>query len=345
MNRVRAHTHKSESDHFQPQIGNEMTRKEKTNSILSDILPTAINLGLSLNAADKTDTKRPTKGGRAGRDTKGPGSAGTLGAAGASGAVGTLTGVGSVAGWATVAAGVMGAIDIAQNWGRSTPARGAASGLGMGAMVGTLILPGLGTALGAAVGMIGGGLIGAIKTGKHKDQKMRDQVRALLMERGVIDSNYSVGLADGTRFNIGYDGGPKKELGGRRPFEIDPSNPLTKYAVSWLNPVVAALSQGNEKVQSDFVGYFTNAAVSNAKSLNDVKANVSAIIKQFGVNDKQLAQSIVQAAQSGSLDKEVAKAWLNGISERGDKEFKGARDIDGTKAKSTSVNEDAIEEE
>jgi hypothetical protein len=237
--------------------------------------------------------------------------------------MGEMAGLGTMASWASVAGGVMGALDIAMNWGRSTPARGAASGSAVGAMVGTLFCPGVGTAIGAALGAIGGGLLGSIKTGKHKDQKVRDQVREFLMQKGVIDSNYSIGLADGTSFNIGYDGGAKKELNGRRPFETEMSNPLTKYAISWLNPVVAFMSQGNEKVHSDFVGYFANAAVSNAKSLDDVKANVNTIMKQFGINNNLLVKGIVEAAENGQIEAEIAKAWLNGVRERTSPDFQG----------------------
>jgi hypothetical protein len=226
-------------------------------------------------------------------------------------------------GWKGILGGIMGAVDIAVNWGRSTPTKGAASGSAVGATIGTMIAPGLGTAIGAALGAIGGGLLGSIKIGKHADQKLRDQVRALLVEKGVLDQNYTIGLADGSRFDIGYDGGPKKQLGGRRPYETDPANPHTKYAVSWLNPIVAFLSQGNQKVQTDFVGYLANAAVSNAKSINDVKANVTTIMKQFGLNDAKLVKGITQAAEAGELPAEEAKAWLSGVRERTSPEFKG----------------------
>ena len=78
----------------------------------------------------------------------------------------------------------------------------------------------------------------------------------------------------------------------------------------------ALMSQGNQKVQTDFVGYFVNAALSNAKNLADVRDNVNAIMKQFGVSDEALSKTIVSAAKSGQLDSGTASAWLNGIKER-----------------------------
>jgi hypothetical protein len=228
----------------------------------------------------------------------------------------TVAGVaGKASLWSSVLGGVTGLADIVMNWGKSTPSKGAASGAAIGASIGS-IFPGIGTAIGGAVGAVAGGLIGFIKTGKHKDQKVRDQVRKVLVSNGILDSNYTIGLADGSRFDIGIDGGPKKELGGRRPFEVDTSNPLAKYAVSWMNPVIALLSKGNEKIHTDFVGYFANAALSNAKSIDDVKANVNAIIKQFSLNDEAIANATKEAAASGLIDEGVAMAWLNGIEER-----------------------------
>ena len=237
-------------------------------------------------------------------------------------------------------------LKLGETGGKKTPGavihtNSPAGGKAAGAMIGTMITPGIGTAIGAAIGTIAGGLLGSIKTGKHKDQKVRDQVRDLLMEKGVIDSKYTIGLADGSRFNIGYDGGPKKELGGRRPYEVDTSNPFAKYAISWLNPVVAFLSQGNEKVQTDFVGYLANAAMSNAKSLDDVKANVGAIIKQFGLDDDKLVQGIAQAAEGGAIETEIAKAWLNGVRERTTPDFQGDTDGATTRARTTRSREQA----
>jgi hypothetical protein len=217
----------------------------------------------------------------------------------------------------------MGITDLAINWGRSTPARGAVSGSSVGAVIGTFFSPGIGTAIGAAVGAIAGGLIGSIKTGKHSDQKIRDAVRDVLIERRVLQSDYTIALADGSRFNIGIDGGPKRELGGKRPFEVDMNNPLAKYAISWMNPIFALVSQGNEKIHADFVGYFANASLSNAKDLDDVRDNVNAIMKQFGLNDKIVAQATKQAAEAGLIDAPIAAAWLNGIAERTNGDFKG----------------------
>lgn len=286
-----------------------MTRKEKTNSFLSEVVPMA--LGIGLQGAAESQNAQSTRG------------SGTRSAI-ATGA--TATGASAASAWSSAAGwmqGIMGAANIALSWGRSSPAAGASSGMAVGATIGTCIAPGIGTAIGAAVGAFAGGLLGSIKTGKHKDQVARDQVRGFLQQTGVLDPSYSIKLADGSLYNIGIDGGPKAEFGGRRPYETDPNNPLTKYAVSWMNPIMDLVSQGNEKIKTDFVGYFANAALSNARSLNDVRQNVNAIISQFGISDEAVAQTVIQAANSGQLDQGTARAYLSGMDERRNPKFMG----------------------
>ncbi len=291
-------------------VKGDMTRKEKTKSLLNDVLPSALSRGL--------DATKLTKSGSA--KTSGSGKAQSAGADLDLSGIAEGAGKGSM--WGNILGGITGAVDIAMNWGKSTPAKGAASGSAVGAAIGTLFAPGVGTAIGGAIGAIAGGLLGSIKTGKHKDQKARDQVREFLVSNGILASDYTIGLADGSRFNIGIDGGPKKELGGRRPFEVDLSNPMAKYAISWMNPVIALLSQGNDKIHTDFVGYFANAALSNAKSIDDVKANVNGFIEQFGLDDAKIAQGTIEAAKTGLIDEGTAMAWLNGIEERTNPEVK-----------------------
>lgn len=286
------------------------TRSDKTQNFLAEVLPSALQIGAS--AWDS----RSTGGNRIGS------AASPATAAVASNSLGSL-GASTLAKTSSIIGGLWGAANLIQGWGRSTPMAGATNGMAVGATIGSFVAPGIGTAIGAAAGMLVGGLIGCITSGKHKDQKVRDAVRENLLQAGIIDDKYSIGLADGSRYNIGIDGGPKAEFGGRRPFETDSSNPLTHYAVAWINPLVHLGIGGTEKIKTDFVGYLANAAMSNAKSLEDVRDNVQAIFGQFGVNDESLAQGIVSAAQQGLLDEQTAMAYLGGIDER--------RNLAGTK--------------
>jgi hypothetical protein len=288
------------------------SRGERGRELLSQVIPSALGIGIKgLEALQTTQSGKIAAAATVAKSGSMPGSA-----------------AGTAAGTATMVGGVMGAIDLIANWGASTPTRGASSGMAIGATLGTMIGgPGLGTAIGAALGTLAGGLIGAITSGKHKDQKVRDEMRSFLVQNGVLDSKYQLQLADGSMYNMGLDGGPRAEFGGRRPYEIDLSNPLAKYAISWVNPLIEFIAQGNPKLKTDFVGYFANAAMSNAKTLDDVRQNVNAFMKRFGVTDEALAQAVIQAGQSGKLDPGVAAAYVNGIQERANPSFTGSFDL------------------
>jgi len=282
-----------------------LTRQEKTNQLLGEVLPTSLGLGLQALSS---------------------GGAATVGSSASTSALASAgSTLGTVGAGATIFGGIMGAMGLAMNWGRSTPAAGATSGAMLGASVGTMFCPGIGTAIGAAIGAIGGGLIGSIKTGKPADQRQRDQVRSVLVQNGILDAQYRLTLADGSTYDMGIDGPARAELGGRRAFDLDPSNPMTKYAVSWLNPLMDLMSGGNQKLKIEFMGYFANAALSNAKSLDDVKKNVGVIMARFGVTDEQLYKAVSSAAQAGQLDRETAMAYIGGMRERLDPSFMGDR--------------------
>jgi hypothetical protein len=153
----------------------------------------------------------------------------------------------------------------------------------MGAAAGSFF-PAVGTAVGAAVGAVTGGLFGCMKWGKHEDQLMRDQVRDLLVQAGVLDARFGLQLADGTRYDLGKDGGPRAEFGGRRPYEVDFSSPFAAQAVAWVDPLIELFAGGDTKIQHDFAGYFANAAMSNALTLDEVRANIDAIYRAFGMS-------------------------------------------------------------
>ena len=278
------------------------TRSEKTADFVSSALPAALVTGAQgfstaqVGASVSSSTLSST--------------AGTLG---------------SASSFAGIAGGVLGAIQLGMNWGKSSPSAGASSGMAVGATVGTMICPGLGTAIGAGIGAIAGGLIGSITAGKHKDQKVRDSVRSSLVEMGILNSDYQLQLADGSLYDMGKDGGPRSECAGLRPFEVDFSNPLAQYAVGWMDPIVKLLAPGNAKIATDFTGYFANAAMSNAKDLNDVRRNIDAILGKFGLTNDALAQGIVELAKGGYINQGTAQAWIGGIQQRTNPSFMGDR--------------------
>ncbi len=300
-------------------LNQPLTRSDKTSHFLGSDLPTALLSGLqALNT---------------------PGTAVTRG--GASLPTGTLpTSLGRIGTAAQVTGGIFGVLDLAMNWGRSSPAAGASSGMAIGASIGTLIAPGIGTAIGIGAGALVGGLFGCITTGKHRDQKMRDSVRDVLVQGGILNSDYQLKLADGSLYDMGKDGGPREEFGGRRPYEIDYSNPLAQYAIGWMDPIVSLFAQGNTKIQTDFVGYFANAILSNAKDVNDVRKNVDFFLQQFGLTNENLANAVIQMANAGAIDQNTAQGWIGSIQHRMDLSFGG----DGNLPTIRAAKEEDVEE-
>jgi hypothetical protein len=279
-----------------------MTREDKVSGFISSALPTALLGGVQA-------LHRPYGIGMPGGAPLPLGALGTT-----AGRIGTA---------ANVTGGILGILDLAMNWGRSSPAAAASSGMAVGASVGTLIAPGIGTAIGIGVGALVGGLFGCITSGKHKDQKVRDSVRDMLVQGGVLNSDYQLQLSDGSFYDMGKDGGPREEFGGRRPYEVDHSNPLAQYAIGWMDPIIALLAPGETKVRNDFVGYFANAILSNAKDLNDVRRNVDFFLGRFGLSNELLANGIAQLAGAGAIDGRTAQVWMGGIQQRTDKTFAG----------------------
>lgn len=209
------------------------------------------------------------------------------------------------------------AYQLIDDFGSSTPASGAIRGAAVGGYVGTQILPGLGTAVGAALGGAAGAIIGLFSSGKHADQKARDSMREGLQKLGLVDTNHTVGLADGSRYSIGFDGGHRyKNLDGseRAPYDVDFSNPTSAQAVGWVQPLAAVLTGGNIKLRTDLTGYIVNAAQSNAESLNEVKRNVLAIFSALNASPAEFAEALAQLENSGTLSAEEFAAYANGLS-------------------------------
>jgi hypothetical protein len=204
-----------------------------------------------------------------------------------------------------------------QNWGKGDPIGGAINGFTTGAYIGTMFGGGIGAAIGGAIGGLVGlasGILG--RSGKSADQRARDQVRNLLREHGVVNGDWQLMLADGSGYDIGKDGKHKlQNLDGtqRRAYEIDLNNPRAGEAIGMLQPLAFLLTGGNKKLTTDFTGYFVNAALSNAKTPEEVRANALSIFKSTKATPEQLVKGIAAAAQQGILAKDTAEAYLNGV--------------------------------
>jgi hypothetical protein len=231
----------------------------------------------------------------------GGGASGALGAA--SGWTGTINAVGNL-------------VSLFSAGDNVKPGSAALSGAVNGAYIGTQILPGWGTAIGAVVGGIAGFASSYFGSGKSEDQKARDQVRAGLQQAGVIDEKYNLTLANGEKFDIGKDGGAKlQNVDGteRRMYEVDMGNPLMGQAIGFANPLAQLVSGGDKKLASSFAGYFANAAISNAKTPEDVRQNMLTIFSKFNASPEQTMAALQQLGSAGKITGEEFAAFANGM--------------------------------
>lgn len=227
--------------------------------------------------------------GAAGAGAAGAGAAGAAGTASGAGAAGagaagagtgsSLAAIGSVALPVALAAGMAstmwesGMKDILRGRGDRS------DWINQGVNLTTGFLPNM------ALNLMGKRSIGKMMTtGKSDAQLMRDDFRGLLKQTGVADDDYNVTLADGSQFNIGLDGKTKYTNSDgkttRRAWDVDFSNPLAKYAVGILDPMIRNIYQGADgKLNLEqYTGMLVNAATSNAKSEDEVKANINAML-------------------------------------------------------------------
>jgi len=229
---------------------------------------------------------------------------------------GAGVGVSDVAG---AAAAIHGGYNTAQNiWGKRGRKASAMSGAETGAGIGTMILPGWGTAIGAGVGAIGGALIGNLRSGKSQAQQMRDEERKALKEIGLYNKDNTVTLADGSTFDIGKDGHAKlsnKGGGNRAYYNTDTSDPTTGQAIGWAQPLAAiGLGTGSGKAKDDQTGYITNAIQSNANGdFEAIRQNALALMGKMGLTQSTAIQRLDQLRKAGRITDAEYGAYVNGI--------------------------------
>lgn len=221
---------------------------------------------------------------------------GTASSAGAGTATGSTT-LGSIGSVALPAVAVGLALNNLWETGMKDILRGRGTRedwINQGANVATFGLPNF------ALRLMGKRSIGKMMTtGKSDAQLLRDDFRGLLKETGVADDDYNVTLADGSQFNIGLDGKTKYQNVGenvdkkktRNAWDVDFSNPLAEFAVKQIDPMIRNIYKGADgKLKLEqYTGMLVNAATSNAKTQEEVIANINAMLgkstfaKQAGI--------------------------------------------------------------
>jgi hypothetical protein len=228
-----------------------------------------------------------------------PAASSTLGAGGAAGGAGAASSLGAAVPYAAGAAGAYGLYDLVRNP-ESSEIKAATQGVGSGAALGFAF----GGPIGAGIGAIAGGLFGlgssfkGFRTGKGKDQIARDKVRKALVSSGALGKDYQLKLPGGKTFDIGQDG---KKFATHS--DVDFSKPGIDDVVAGANPLALAITGGNPKLQSDFAGYFTNAAVKNSETPTDAFNNLRSIATQLKL-DPQTLHSTIDAAKDKLSDEQ-----------------------------------------
>jgi hypothetical protein len=148
-------------------------------------------------------------------------------------------------------------------------------------------------------------------TGKSDAQLLRDDFRGLLKQTGVADDSYNVTLADGSQYNVGLDGKTKLQNIGenidkkktRQAWDVDFSNPLAQFAVQQIDPMIRKIYEGQDgKVKPEqYTGMLVNAATSNAKTQEEVTANINAML-----SSSEFAKQAGVAAPPATTSRQVA---------------------------------------
>lgn len=134
--------------------------------------------------------------------------------------------------------------------------------------------------------LVGGG-------GKSSGRKMRDSWRAGMQQSGVIDKDYQVTLADGSKYDIGKDDGAKlvnSKGVERNTFDVDLDSKLATDSIpdAHLFAISTGLDPTSHSKQDTFhraTAQGLNAATSNASTPEQVRANFKAMMKNQDPNE------------------------------------------------------------
>jgi len=154
--------------------------------------------------------------------------------------------------------------------------------------------------------------------GKSKDQTNRDKTRMNLQNVKLIDDKYNVKLADGSAYNVGVDGKPNAMYGqykGKdlRPYELNLDDPIVQQTIPLINPLVAVLTGGDPKQQSDFTGYLVRAAMSNANGdPKKILANIQSFYGQIAASPTALKAELDKLKSAGKITDEQYNVYVNG---------------------------------
>lgn len=218
---------------------------------------------------------------------------------------------------------------------QGSAAAGAAIGAGVGAgavavgaytgaTVGSYV-PVVGTVIGAAVGALAGVAISMTGTKKDSGQIIRDGWRKGLKESGIVEVQngaYNVTLADGSKYDIGKDGGAKiknKDGSERQTFDVDWNNPVAVNAIPDAHLFAIATGMdptSNEKFDGfhRVVSQSINAATSNDSTAEGVRNNFRSMMKDK-IDPRDLGMRLEMLRVGNSITDQEYGVYLDRVNQ------------------------------
>ncbi len=188
-------------------------------------------------------------------------------------------------------------------------AAGASIGAGVDALTGGATL-GLGTAIGATIGATVGAIGSVTGSSKKKPQMMRDSIRRVMKDNGILDDKYQGTLADGSTYDFGKDGSTLKWKNIDKVAEANPNS--WSAAVNLADALSTAYGVTGQKA-SDIAAWYAKAAVSNANDNPEIaKQNVRHFAKQQGFTFDMIKEKLDSAMKDNRISTAQYNNYLAG---------------------------------
>lgn len=189
---------------------------------------------------------------------------------------------------------------------------GALGGAAAGASIGSVFGP-WGLAIGAGVGALAGAVGSWTGSSKGKAQTMRDGIRGVLQQGGVLDQEYKGTLADGTKYDFGKDGSTLK---WKEIDKVAEKNPASWGAAVNLSDALAAGYGFVGQKASDIAAWYAKAAVSNANDNPEVaKANVRHFAQQQGFTPDMIKAKLDEALADNRIKQDQYNRYMGGVND------------------------------
>lgn len=190
---------------------------------------------------------------------------------------------------------------------------GATAGASIGAGIGSIV-PGVGTGIGAAVGAVVGATAGAIGSwtgsSKGKAQMMRDQIRGVLQQGGILDDKFQGTLADGSKYDFGKDGSTLK---WKEIDKVAAAQPKAWSKAAQLGDAMAVAYGFVGQKASDISAMYAKGAVSNAgDDENIAQKNMQHFAQQQGLTYEGIKAKLDEAMKDNRISQSQYDYYLGG---------------------------------